>query len=182
MKKRLFVAVEIPESVKKKIIDLQSDLKSQDIEAKWVHPQNIHLTLVFLGEVTETEISKIANLLEASKIPKFEVDCGNLSGFPNLKRPHTLWVGIENSKRLKELQRRIAKNFKKAGFSLEEREFSPHLTIARFGRKKDLGKINLKKYLDLKLGTIAIKEIILFESELKEEGPRHKIIKRTKLS
>lgn len=183
MKKRLFVAIEIPENTLQKIISFQKVLKEKIKSASWVKPENIHLTLVFLGEVDYTEIPQIINFLYAAKSPRFKINARGVGGFPSLERPHTIWVGVEKSKKIVELQRRLVAHLQKSGFEFEKREFKPHLTVARLGKKINLKtKINLKKIADFQFGAISVKELILFESELSSDGPVHKILEKVLLS
>ena len=99
--KHLFIAVEIPEKIKEKIAELKKKLKAEGLAGRWVDVANIHLTIVFLGEINEEEIPSIIRLIESSKMPAFNVECENLGGFPSFTRPHTLWIGIAKLAKLK---------------------------------------------------------------------------------
>ncbi len=183
MKKRLFVAIEVPENTLQEIISFQKVLKEKIKNVSWVKPENIHLTLVFLGEVDYTEIPQIINFLYAVKSPRFKINARGIGGFPSLEQPHTIWIGVEKSRKIVQLQRRLVNHLQESGFEFEKREFKPHLTIARLGKKTNLKtRINLKKVADLQFGAIMVKELILFESELSSEGPVHKILRKVSLA
>lgn len=170
MKKRLFIAIEIPEKITEKIVKLQKELK-KTIEAKWVKPDNIHLTLIFLGQIAEEKITSVEGALKSLKFNQFNLRARGLGGFPNLKHPHVLWIGIDESVELSKIQENLFNSLRSKGFRIEDRKFSGHLTLARVRSKIDSSSLIKNKNLDF--GEIKVKKIVLCESELKPEGPKH---------
>jgi 2'-5' RNA ligase len=180
--KRIFVAVRVEpgSELKRMISSLKSLLASERI--KWVDLINIHLTLVFLGDTEEKRLTELSGLLKekCNGFPVFEFLLSGTGVFKNFRDPRVIWAGIKNSGELNELQSLISAGLKSAGFIFEERQFNPHLTIARIKSVSDNEK--LKKVLGNYAGTdfqkVQVKEVILFESILRQEGPIYKQLEK----
>lgn len=132
---RCFIAVELPEEIKKGLEDLQAQLKSGgQFPAKWVDPYSIHLTLKFLGDVAQDRLDEItAAMEEASRgISPFNLEVKGLGVFPNPRRVQVAWVGVGGEvEKLANLQQRLESRLAPLGFAPENRRFTPHLTLAR---------------------------------------------------
>lgn len=179
MKKRLFIAIEIPDKIKQKIAELQAELKEK-VQAKWVRPENIHLTLIFLGDVLEEKIEEIKKCLAVIEFPQFLFISKGIGGFPQESQAYNIWFGLEDSDKLEKLQGLIVQKLEKQGFLIKERKFTPHLTIARLKQKTDLRAI-IKNYQEKIWGEVLVQEVFLFQSELFPEGPKHKLCFKTEL-
>lgn len=178
--KRMFIAVELPQEVRKKLIELQKNLNLP--EAKLVKPEAMHLTLVFLGNVDEEKMKIASQELkkDLASFGTFSVSIKGLGAFPKLSKAHIVWVGLDGVKKLKELEDKIRHRLKSMNFRLEDRPFMPHLTIARLRQKTDLANL-IKKIKDLELAEFGVKDIIIFESKLTPLDPIHKAIGKIKL-
>ena len=132
---RSFVAVELPEELKRELIELNGRLKSGGhAGVRWVDPRGIHLTLKFLGDVAVNRLDDItAALVKATRgIPPFQLEVGGLGVFPNTRRVRVAWVGMSGEiDRLQQLQQQVESSLAKIGFPAEARGFTPHLTLAR---------------------------------------------------
>ena len=131
MQKRLFIAIELPEELKKNLRKVQKRLK--DLKAKWVKASHMHLTLAFLGEVEELrepEISEICQKI-AIKYKSFEICLFDLSSFPKKEYAHTIWAKIKKSDQLLRLQKELSRELGQNKFIIEKRPYVPHLTVAR---------------------------------------------------
>ncbi len=132
---RSFIAIELPRNVKNGLAQLRNELeRAEHPFIKWVNPESIHLTLKFLGNVPLKQVAEITKAIEtASKgISPFHLEISGLGGFPNLKQPRVLWVGIKGEiDKLLSLQQNIDLALAPLGFAKEERPFVPHLTLAR---------------------------------------------------
>ena len=132
---RSFVAVELPEELKRELIALNGRLKSGGhAGVRWVDPRGIHLTLKFLGDVSLDRLDDItAALVEATRgLSPFQLEVGGLGVFPNPRRVRVAWVGISGEiDRLQHLQQQVESSLAKIGFPAEARGFTPHLTLAR---------------------------------------------------
>ena len=131
---RSFIAIELPAAVISLLDNVQQELKVLRLKARWVRPQNIHLTLKFLGNIDSGEIEKIGRAMvdAAGDSAPFTLTIGGIGFFPDIKRPRVIWVGLDGAKpALFNLQRNLADRLAIAGFPKEERSFKAHLTLGR---------------------------------------------------
>lgn len=188
---RTFIAIELPENIKLNlkllITSLQKEIDTGNI--KWVNPNNIHLTIKFLGTTDLLTIQKITNSIKTISpsliSPKLQI--AKLGAFPNLLRPKTLWVGCSYSRELLEIFtmiNTICSNFK---FPVEKREFSPHLTIGRVNSTPSSDTINkiqfnFKKSNNTNFGEFYSPKLTIFKSDLTPSGPIYTVLQRIDLS
>jgi 2'-5' RNA ligase len=135
-KVRSFIAIELPEDLKTELGRLQAKLKIDRPRIKWVSPEGIHLTLKFLGDVDTSRIAGITQALtEAVRgINPFDLNIGHLGVFPNPQMVQVVWIGLDGElDTLDRLYHNLEGRMALVGFSLEKREFKPHLTLARIG-------------------------------------------------
>lgn len=176
--KRIFIAVKIDagENLLNMISDLKAGLKEERV--KWTETDNFHITLAFLGDTEETKIKAINNMLMATceGFGEFEIIIKGAGVFKKFSDPRILWTGIEDSGKLNKLYNCIKSGLKDTGISLEERTFSPHLTLGRIKSIRD--HENLKSlvagYLTAEMQSQRVKEVILYESILFQTGPVYK--------
>lgn len=135
---RLFVAVNLPPDDRAALHGAAEPLRQAGFPFRWTAADALHLTLVFLGEVAEPGVPEITNALDAvaADTEPFRLRIGGIGAFPNLSRPRVLWMAVQGTAEagtapLIELQRRIAAALEPLGFAIEEREYTPHLTLAR---------------------------------------------------
>ncbi|MDD2752774.1 MAG: RNA 2',3'-cyclic phosphodiesterase [Candidatus Omnitrophica bacterium] len=186
---RTFVAIELPKEIKAEVSKLQDQLKKSGADVKWVTPENIHLTLKFLGDRDEKKVEQIKQILQevAKENPAFEVSLDSLGTFPNANYPRVVWTGIaqgdtETKKIAQELEEKIAK----IGIPKEDREFSSHITIGRvksnLNREKLIQELsNAENYLAGKKLKFSVDAITLFKSTLTPQGPLYEILKTENL-
>jgi len=124
---RLFVAIPLPETVRTRLSMLQAGLPG----ARWIRPENIHLTLRFIGEVPEDVASDVDAALSGVRAPRFTLELDGVGSFSRGRYPHALWVGMVKSPPLMHLQAKIESALVRAGLTPEERKFAAHVTIAR---------------------------------------------------
>ncbi len=174
-KLRTFIAIDLPEHIRSTVAGVQEHLKTDVPGVNWVHPENIHLTLKFLGDVHQDDLGRIREAMAAaiSDIRPFFLGPAGIGAFPGLNRPRVIWVGIHGQTDvLKTLHRRVEDDLAASGFEKEERNFAGHLTI---GRVK--GKINpvclidsIGAIKDFKTEMFTVDRIILYKSDLKPKG------------
>lgn len=124
---RLFVAIDLPDPVKKEIAGISGNLSG----ARWVPDAQLHLTLRFIGDVNDGTFQDVKSALAlVSSIP-FTLLLRGVGHFPPKKQARVLWVGMEESRLLLELQERVEATLGAVGIAPDERRFSPHITIAR---------------------------------------------------
>jgi 2'-5' RNA ligase len=172
---RLFIAIELPDSVKQGIATVQEELRAAGGSAGWTRPEGIHLTLKFLGEVPEERVSEImaATAGAAEGIGKLSLEVAGAGAFPNIKVPRVLWIGVVGDiEKLTTLQAAVEDAMERLGFEREARKFSPHLTLARikFPKPRDNWQQKIEGIRDVKLGTFEAGHVSLMKSELKREG------------
>jgi len=174
---RCFIAIEMSNEVKSALGILQEELKKYPGDVKWVEPNNIHLTLKFLGNVDEEDTSRIIEIMRevCKRCQPFELRVRGIGIFPNTKSPRVLWAGVEYITIFEGLQRDIENGLMRLGFKQEERGFTPHLTLGRFRSlrgREGLSEI-IKLHKDDDFGTTLVKSISLMRSDLSPSGPRY---------
>lgn len=167
---RLFIAIELPEQARKALAGLRCDIPG----ARWVPWEQIHLTLAFLGEVDDDGVARLTGRLSRIHAPAFTLRFGGSGCFPDRRRPRVLWVGLEHESRLLHLAAKVRDAVTDCGIVLEDRPFSPHITLARIKvPKPEEAGIFLDRHLQKKLPSLAVREFILFQSQLTQEGAIH---------
>lgn len=182
---RAFVAVDLSSEVKENLNSLLAQLRRLKADVKWVKENSLHLTLKFLGEISEKEAAKVVAILEAisSDYAPFQLSFRSVGQFPEKGSPRVFWVGIEPSPALLYLQERLDIALEKEGFARETRDFHPHLTLGRVKslRGCELVRRELKKYENCSFGQMEANALTLFQSFLRPEGAEYKIIHQVKL-
>ena len=166
---RTFVAAEIQnEEVLNSIAKLQSDLK---IKAKPVGKENMHFTLLFLGEITEETAPKIMDALKSITFSPIKVSFSDVGAFPNPRFPRVVWIGVDDiaSQNLIKLATQVEEKLAPLGFK-SDKPFRPHLTILRIKNKIDITK-ELDRLKTDQLGHDTISEIKFKKSILTPSGP-----------
>ena len=186
---RTFIAIELPKEIKDALAQLQSQLKSTSDDVKWVEPQNIHLTIKFLGERDDKKIEKIMRILEetAKDNHPYEAKISSLGAFPKIETPRVIWVGIDKGdNETKQIAKKLEEEIAKAGIPKEERPFSSHITIGRTRSGLGLDKLvrslkNLEVSLAEKKLNFLVTKITLYKSTLTPKGPVYEILKEVNL-
>jgi 2'-5' RNA ligase len=181
---RAFIAIELSAEAGEKITQVQSRLKgvSPPHTVRWTVPQNIHLTLHFLGDVAVDGLEDTARALgaAASTCAPFSLALSGLGCFPNTRRPRIVWVGVSGqTDMLIDLHRTLGRQLQqRIGFQPESRPYSPHLTIGRV--KKGIPQRRLSQWGQAleqeiprvgKLVDLPVEKIHLIQSDLKPDGP-----------
>jgi 2'-5' RNA ligase len=178
---RLFVALEIPPAVRENLAALVDELRAADAaslknKARWVRADNLHVTLKFIGNVDAGKLDAIrAELAEVRSEATVELRFHRLGFFPNERRPRVLWVGVEGSPNLAALAAQIDALLSKSGIPRETRDFSPHLTLARFdppGISEAL-RAAAQKNITREFGSVRTGEFHLFESKTRPAGAEY---------
>ncbi|MFA5411127.1 MAG: RNA 2',3'-cyclic phosphodiesterase [Candidatus Omnitrophota bacterium] len=186
---RTFIAIELPKEIKDALSQLQAKLKTTAADVKWVDPQNIHLTLKFLGERDDKKIEKITRALEEVTRQKssFTIVISSLGAFPNISSPRVIWAGIDKGdNETREIAGELEEKIARLGIPKEDRPFSSHITIGRTRSSLNREKLvqGLEKSADYfgknKLEFNAGK-ITLFKSTLTPKGPVYAVLKEASL-
>ncbi len=167
---RLFVAAELDEEVRRRLAEVQRKLRYVNAKVTWVAPSNFHFTLKFLGETADEQRAGIQQGLEAAMAQFTPISC-ELRGLGLF--PRVIWAGLHGeTERLAALARRIDDELGRLGFSREEREFKPHLTLGRIrflGDKEGLTRL-IASHRNEAFGAVRVEAIHLFQSTLTPHG------------
>jgi 2'-5' RNA ligase len=173
---RLFIAIEISPDVRAALAALLKEFRALAPQVKWVRPENMHITLKFLGETDNSKLAAIQAALSAIRSSQpVTLHFRGLGFFPNEKRAKVFWAGMEASPNLPSLAAEIDQAMHKLGFPLEDRPFSPHLTLARFqppGLPRRLAAA-AKESATCDFGSLVAREFHLIESKLKPAGAEY---------
>jgi 2'-5' RNA ligase len=177
MNLRLFIAIDIPEEIKKEVSELIDILKKYDADVKWIVPENLHLTLKFLGSTSDTLPGKIRESLLpiVSSYEPFYINIQTTGVFPQEKHPRVLWIGIVDSDRLNALRVSIDHTLLLFGFPRDDNHFHPHLTLGRVRTQKGVLSLmqEFRNFHDRLFGNFLVDRIKLMKSDLKPKGAEH---------
>jgi RNA 2',3'-cyclic 3'-phosphodiesterase len=174
---RSFLAFELPPEIKEQVRRISEELKKSKLDVRWVKPENIHLTIVFLGDVKEGDISAIGREVEkvCSGFHPFDFNLKGLGVFPDRRRPRIFWVGFDGDiERVSTFKDALCERLAPFNIKEENRQFKPHLTLGRFrnpGRTDAKLDEMLMRYEGFSSPVFNSKELALFKSDLKPQGP-----------
>ena len=170
---RGFIAVDI--DVFSKLLEFEKEIKETGANVKLVEPENVHITLKFLGDTDESRIDEIDKIMKdaVKEIDPFNIQLEGAGVFPNQNYIKVIWIGIKQGEPIELIERKIDEQLSKIGFKKEKRGFSPHLTIARVKSAKGKDGILhvIEKYRDVQFVDIRVDSIKLKKSDLTPKGP-----------
>uniref|UniRef100_A0A7V6CE34 RNA 2',3'-cyclic phosphodiesterase n=1 Tax=Thermodesulfobacterium geofontis TaxID=1295609 RepID=A0A7V6CE34_9BACT len=183
---RAFLAIDLPQELKKELFNLSKTFNYEGLKLKWVEEENLHLTLRFFGNISESLVEKIYEKCKevCKEIEPFELTLGLVSYFPLKGTPRVIWIGIDSaSNNLLKLDNLLKKTLKPLKLKEEREEFHPHVTLLRVKEKTD--PVALKKFFEelkrasekLKGRSFFVREIIIFKSDLFPSGPKYTPLK-----
>ena len=176
---RSFIALNVPEECRGRVVAFQSELRSFPEPVKWVRTEGIHLTLKFLGDISESRVAPIEKALaEVLRDRKsFTVQIAGLGAFPRLKQARVLWVGLkESADQLVSLAQSIEDALEPLGFPRERRKFSPHLTLGHVKRRLSGDFIGHFQNLVFDAGSFRVECVHLMQSQLRPAGAVYSIL------
>ncbi|MCO6509320.1 MAG: RNA 2',3'-cyclic phosphodiesterase [Aridibacter famidurans] len=179
--KRVFSAIELSENVRSSVEDYSGNLARRfpQVPAKWSRTGKLHLTLRFFGNVEEAGLEAItdAHKALAAAFSPFRLSIEGTGVFPNLRRPRVLWLGVSGAETLGSFRSGVDEELAAAGIEPEEREFRPHLTIARLKGGPGAGSL-AKHHLsqDFEPVDLNVARIVIFESVLKPTGSKYTVL------
>ncbi len=180
---RSFIAFDIEdETVLRNFAVVQSMLARTGADLRLVRPENIHLTLRFLGDIASSQVDQIHVEMEKVKFNPFEVEVKGLGAFPSLHRVSVVWAGIRRgSNELRQVFYQLEPSLRRLGFRPDGKGFSPHLTIARVttGRNKSELTRRIDELENYEFGIIKAECLRLKRSVLTPKGPVYSVLKET---
>lgn len=174
---RTFIAVELSPGVKHRANELIKKLKPTGADVRWTPPEQMHLTLKFLGDVSRDEIIPLCRICQqvAARFQPFDLGLKGTGAFPHTDHPRTLWIGVEEGlEEIRALQKALEDALHdKLGFPKERRQFTPHLTVARVHKAtpemNDVMEANSEFIGDFS----EVDELVVFASYKERDGQRH---------
>ena len=173
---RSFLAFELSPEMKSKMSGVYENVRKSHLQVRWVRPEGIHITVVFMGDVREEDIAGIGNEMGkvCSEFAPFQASLKGMGCFPSCRNPRVIWIGLEGDvERMSSLRDELQKPLASFGVRAEKRRFNPHLTLGRFKKpsrdEDEIGKL-IDAYQDLKSQVCSLHELVLFKSDLKPGG------------
>jgi 2'-5' RNA ligase len=188
---RAFIAVDLSSEVKKGLEQVSGELKRllPGNAIRWVPVANIHLTLKFLGDVSQANIAALKKILDSVAVlhQACEFRAGGIGAFPRLTQPRVVWIGIDAPQELSAIQHSLEAETARLGYAPEERPFSPHLTLGRVSRnatRRDIHQISevLSTYETGFLGSTHLQALHLYRSDLNPGGAVYSRLHSAQLS
>ena len=189
---RIFIGIDLDPEVRARIARFIEGAQGFALDARWVRPESLHITLKFIGEQAPERVAAIAERLHGESVAseEFEIHISGYGFFPTAKASRVFWVGINAEPQISELAKNIDAAVAELGFPREDRPYSPHLTLARgvAGRKtgspkwrKGDGPNSVFATLDKRLaalekidfGKMTAREFILYQSQLSAAGSKY---------
>jgi len=176
---RSFLAFELPPEIKDQVRQVSEQLKKTNMDVRWVRVDNIHLTVLFMGDVREGDISAIAREIEqvCYGFHPFDIFLKGLGFFPDRRRPRVLWAGYDGDiERMSSLRDVLQERLMPFEIKEDKRQFAPHLTLGRFrnpGKGAPVLDETITRYQGLSSTAFRIHELILFKSELRPQGTQY---------
>ncbi len=176
---RTFVALDIDNVVRSRALQLIDYFRQARADVKWVEPENLHITLKFLGDVPSREIYHVCQAVQkaAASIEPFSICVQGAGAFPDALRPRTIWLGLTSGlQELGELHRRVEDALFELGYPREGRPFKAHLTLGRV-RRSSPGLARLAQLIheqaDYEAAATSVEEVVVYSSELSPDGPSY---------
>ncbi|MGE5539669.1 MAG: RNA 2',3'-cyclic phosphodiesterase [Gemmatimonas sp.] len=168
---RLFCAIELPQSLRERLIGLGGGLPG----ARWVAEENLHLTLRFIGEVPESSFDDIATTLSTVRAPTFDLTVAGVGHFERGRKPTMLWAAVEANGALTQLHASIESSLRRIGLNSEDRKYQPHITLARLdetaSRDRVAGFLGANSLF--RAAPFRVEHFVLFSSVLGRTGPSY---------
>ncbi|MEK6223612.1 MAG: RNA 2',3'-cyclic phosphodiesterase [Thermodesulfobacteriales bacterium] len=174
----MFIAALIPQDIRTKLTNYINTLKHNIDGVKWEESDKLHVTLKFLGDVDESKVDEISNMLDklVHSYSPFKLELSDFGGFPDLKYPRVLYVGLSGNSELSKFHSELDQYLSKIGFEKESRKFIPHITLGRVKKK-----INIEDRPHIIQSSFQINQIGLIKSELRPSGSVYTPVKIVEL-
>jgi 2'-5' RNA ligase len=176
---RAFIAIDLSADIQRRLDEVAQNYKTQltNIPIRWVAAKNIHLTLIFLGDVSLSNLDILTDMIQAeiSGHRQFDISVGGSGTFPSIRQPRIIWIGVEAPPELTAIQNGIEAITGRLGYVRDERPFSPHLTLGRVARNATSQDIKaISKALETNkvgfLGATCVEKVHLYRSDLQPTG------------
>jgi len=184
---RTFVALNVSSETRSRAVRLIDRLRESGAKVSWTRPENLHITLKFLGDTPDAQVGTVCRAVSevAARFEPFRLRLFGAGAFPRSERPRTLWIGVdEGSDAAIALQRAVEDALYDAGFPPERRRFTPHLTLGRVRSggptMEALGQL-VQQNADFDAGVTVIDELVTYASILEKTGATYQVLGRAPL-
>ncbi|MCX8189244.1 MAG: RNA 2',3'-cyclic phosphodiesterase [Nitrososphaeria archaeon] len=172
---RTFIALDLEDGLtKKRILEVQKEILAIGVDAKPVEPENLHFTIKFLGEIEESKVSKVIEVVSRIEFEPIKVKFRGLGAFPSLSHVNVVWVGVDKDaeEAMTRLWNSVERELEKNGFP-RERKFEPHMTIMRIksGLHKQELAAKIREYEKIEFGEEILSKLKVKKSVLTKDGP-----------
>jgi len=177
---RLFIAIGLPAEIKDVLAQAAKRIPKDMAEFSLVKPENMHLTLKFLGEVPEEKAEEIKTVLDRVSFSPFQATIAGVGVFPSIDHVNVVWVGLADGEETVKLQHQIDDSLQTLGFA-KEKDYTPHLTICRVKQVKDRDRLReaITK-MHVEQMTFSVDSFVLMQSSLTREGVVYGIVQEYK--
>ncbi|NIP33837.1 MAG: RNA 2',3'-cyclic phosphodiesterase [Thermoplasmata archaeon] len=181
---RAFISVDVGPRIEWRA--LRKELVDVDRGVRPVKPEQLHLTLRFLGDTDEGRVEDLVSLMASSvkDVEPFSISFDGVGAFPNARRPRVVWIGLSGAEPLVGIGRRLEKGVVDLGWKPEKRGFRPHATVARIKHVRRQGRLSslLDRWRDVSFGSMMVSSIVLKRSELTPQGAIYSTVERVPLA
>jgi RNA 2',3'-cyclic 3'-phosphodiesterase len=178
---RAFIAIDLPDALRSILRQKQSAFRAACPHAQWTRPEGIHLTLKFLGEISDAQVDRVTeSLARLERFDPFPIEVKGFGFFPDAQRPRVFWAGLELTPGLTQLATSVEALMAPLEFPKEHRPFTPHLTLARFKEPRSQPALSelLRGEPESPLAKFEVSEFFLFESKLSPRGAEYRKVAR----
>ncbi|MCP1125596.1 RNA 2',3'-cyclic phosphodiesterase [Bacillus sp. AFS018417] len=174
MARHYFIAVKLPNEIKNALAEWKETIEEAALFRSWVHKEDYHITLSFLGSAEETQLEKLKqDLQQLAKISRFSLTLQGCHTFGRKEQPRVFWVGVEEERALFDLQKQVYTICEQNGFQLETRPYHPHITIARKWKGEE--KFDEKQLSVVPRRTFEVETVTLYETHV-DQVPKYEAI------
>lgn len=164
---RVFVGIALPDDIRAALADLKVGMPG----ARWIPPENMHITVAFIGEIDEGAAEDAHEALGRIRVPAFATRLFEIGHFGDGNRARALWIGVERAEPLMRLNDKVETALSQEGIPVERRKYRPHVTLARL---KNVPADRLGTFMaahnTFTAGPFAVDRFVLFRSRLGGEG------------
>ncbi len=179
---RIFIALDIPEEIRTRLSEYIDRARPLATDARWARAEGLHVTLKFIGEVTDARVQEIKTALASVKATPFAVRFDGVGFFPNANAPRVFWAGVDGGNELSRLASAVDAALEKIGIAREAKPYHPHLTLARAGgrplRALQTLASNPPPQFSSKFGEMTAHEFFLYLSQTQKGGSRYTKLER----
>jgi 2'-5' RNA ligase len=177
---RSFIALPTRSGARQAIAEVQTKLKETNVQVKWESQDKFHMTLIFLGNIEQSKLELLSDALTTSvqQFPTLTLTYESIGAFPNIRNPRIVWIGTKPNQGVLDLQSIVEQLCSGFGFTKDDREFHPHITLGRVKENRNFDRLTeaIKTITFEPIETIC-PEILLMKSELHPGGSIYTILK-----